>query len=53
MRLLKNIVANENYSFNVDDAYAGWWYCCIPVEHIEDRGLPLPVFVRGDDVESH
>ena len=51
MRLLKNIVANENYSFNVDDAYAGWWYCCIPVEHIEDRGLPLPVFVRGDDVE--
>ena len=24
MRLLKNIVANENYSFNVDDAYAGW-----------------------------
>ena len=42
---------HKNYSFNVDDAYAGWWYCCIPVEHIEDRGLPLPVFVRGDDVE--
>lgn len=51
MRRLDNIVGNEGYSFDVPDAYAGWWYCCIPVEHIEDRGLPLPVFVRGDDVE--
>ena len=51
MRVIENLVANENYSFDVEDAYAGWWYCCIPVEHIEERGLPLPVFVRGDDVE--
>ena len=51
MRNISNIVQNENYSFDVEDAYAGWWYCCIPVEHIEERGLPLPVFVRGDDVE--
>lgn len=52
MRDLANVVANENYSYDdIPDAYAGWWYCCIPVEHIEERGLPLPVFVRGDDVE--
>lgn len=51
MRKLSRVVSNENYSFDVPDAYAGWWYCCIPVEHIEERGLPLPVFVRGDDVE--
>ncbi|MBE6879427.1 MAG: glycosyltransferase family 2 protein [Ruminococcaceae bacterium] len=32
-------------------SYAGWWYCCIPVHKIEENGLPLPVFIRGDDVE--
>ena len=31
--------------------YAAWWYCCIPVSAIEEHGLPLPVFVRFDDVE--
>jgi hypothetical protein len=51
MRRLENVVANEGFNFDVKDAYAGWWYCCIPVEHIKERGLPLPVFVRGDDVE--
>ncbi|MCI8454330.1 MAG: glycosyltransferase family 2 protein [Lachnospiraceae bacterium] len=33
------------------DMYAGWWYCCIPMEAIKKNGLPLPLFVRGDDVE--
>lgn len=31
--------------------YAGWWYCVIPVSQIEKNGLPLPIFVRFDDVE--
>ena len=31
--------------------YAAWWYCCIPISTIEREGLPLPVFVRHDDVE--
>lgn len=31
--------------------YAAWWYCAIPVSIIERNGLPLPVFVRCDDVE--
>lgn len=31
--------------------YAAWWYCCIPVETIKKNGLPLPYFVRYDDVE--
>ncbi|MBQ8010706.1 MAG: glycosyltransferase [Ruminococcus sp.] len=34
------------------DSYAGWWYCCIPVSTINTKdGLPIPVFIRGDDVE--
>lgn len=31
--------------------YAGWWYCVIPKTIIEREGLPLPLFVRGDDSE--
>ena len=31
--------------------YAAWWYCCIPMSQIKNRGLPLPLFVRFDDVE--
>lgn len=31
--------------------YAAWWYCCIPVDTIKKEGLPMPIFVRGDDVE--
>ena len=52
MRYLPDIIKNENYyDMKKEYSYAGWWYCCIPVTHIEKRGLPLPVFVRGDDVE--
>lgn len=31
--------------------YAAWWYCCIPVASIEEKGLGLPLFIRGDDAE--
>ena len=31
--------------------YAGWWFCCIPVEVIKSIGYPLPIFIKGDDVE--
>ena len=52
MKLISSVVNNENYfDIEKENSYAGWWYCCIPVVHIEERGLPLPVFVRGDDVE--
>jgi len=28
-----------------------WWYCCIPLDIVRRQGLPLPLFVRYDDVE--
>lgn len=31
--------------------YFAWWYCVIPMSQIERHGLPLPIFVRYDDVE--
>ncbi len=52
MRSLYEVVNNEKYfEQEMPYSYAGWWYCCIPAVHIERNGLPLPVFVRGDDVE--
>lgn len=52
MSLLHDIVLNEQLGYeDHDQVYAAWWYCCIPVTAIEREGLPLPVFVRFDDVE--
>lgn len=31
--------------------YFAWWYCVIPATQIERHGLPMPFFVRYDDVE--
>lgn len=31
--------------------YNAWWYCCFPVSVISEENLPLPIFIRGDDLE--
>ncbi|MFC7555240.1 glycosyltransferase [Pseudoroseomonas wenyumeiae] len=31
--------------------FNGWWYCAIPTEAFLRHGMPLPVFIRGDDIE--
>ena len=46
----KNLGKNEHIPSNVN-RYAGWWFCCIPVEVIKKIGYPLPIFIKGDDVE--
>lgn len=53
MRWVDNLARNEDVDCNEtgENAYAGWWYCCIPVADIKENGLPLPLFIRGDDVE--
>ena len=42
---------NEEVKTDKENQYAGWWYCCIPMEYVREDNLPLPFFVRGDDVE--
>ena len=42
---------NEKFYTIHKNSYAGWWYCCIPVNIIKKNGLPLPVFIRCDDME--
>ena len=31
--------------------YNAWWFCVLPLDAVRAGGLPLPVFVRGDDIE--
>jgi galactofuranosylgalactofuranosylrhamnosyl-N-acetylglucosaminyl-diphospho-decaprenol beta-1,5/1,6-galactofuranosyltransferase len=31
--------------------YNGWWFCAFPLRLLGRVGLPLPLFLRGDDVE--
>ncbi len=52
------IISDPEDAINVETSgtrrkhrYAGWWYCCIPVSCIERNGLPLPLFIRCDDME--
>lgn len=35
----------------VDSDYSGWWFCLVPVETLRSVGLPLPLFLKFDDVE--
>ena len=54
MTLLPDLVLNEKYRPSpekIAQRYAAWWYCCIPTSTIRREGLPLPVFVRFDDIE--
>lgn len=31
--------------------FNAWWYCAFPTDVITDTNLPMPIFIRGDDVE--
>lgn len=48
---LENNLENERIAIKRKNSYAAWWYCCIPVHVIKKNGLPLPIFIRGDDCE--
>jgi len=41
---LKNEI-EETTEFNA------WWYCCFPITVVREDNLPLPIFIRGDDLE--
>ena len=50
-KLMDNL-ANEEHYPPLNYEYSAWWYCCIPMNVIKENGLPLPMFIRGDDVED-
>lgn len=48
---LGDITENERVNVEVPNAYGAWWYSVIPTKAIEENGLPVPFFIRCDDVE--
>ncbi len=61
-----NIVAHHpvKYNYNLESMnflikneiedkinYFGWWYCCMPIDTVTDVNLPLPIFIKRDDIE--
>lgn len=46
---------NQNFIIKneIEDSvnYFGWWYCCMPMDVISDNNLPLPIFIKRDDIE--
>lgn len=51
MNLWDSVLKNEQLNEDTERKYAAWWFCCIPVGVARTDNLPVPVFVRGDDVE--
>ncbi len=48
---IKEVMENERPYLDYEDMYGAWWYCCIPASAIKQNGLPLPLFIRVDDIE--
>ena len=45
---IDKILINDNED---EPDYNAWWYSCIPMRKITNENLPLPIFIRFDDVE--
>lgn len=46
----EKLLANEAIG-EYKNQYAAWWYACLPLKRVAAIGLPLPVFIKGDDIE--
>ena len=51
LRTVIDCAANEVEWPDFKHEYAAWWYCCIPMQFVSPETLPIPFFIRGDDVE--
>ncbi len=49
--LLSENLENESFYPAHQNSYAAWWYCCIPISTVKKFGLPMPFFIRVDDME--
>lgn len=44
----------ENCLYNEQEeeiSYIGWWFCVFPAEVANEHNLPLPLFIKCDDIE--
>lgn len=50
---VRKIIYNEDEGkfIDLENLYAAWWYCVIPIKYVNKDNLPLPFFIRLDDLE--
>lgn len=48
LRNTENCIQNET---DENAEYQAWWYCGFPISIVNENNLPMPFFIRGDDVE--
>ncbi|MCD8372317.1 MAG: glycosyltransferase [Clostridia bacterium] len=48
MSLSQNLINNENAE---KPDFNAWWYCCMPSSNVKKYGLPMPFFIKCDDIE--
>lgn len=48
LSLLRNIIVN---SYEQENNFNAWCYCCMPLSKIDLYNLPLPLFIHMDDAE--
>lgn len=48
LHLLDACLFNE---FEEHAQFNAWWYCVFPANIVNEKNLPMPIFIRGDDVE--
>ncbi|GAA6292038.1 hypothetical protein F220043C3_04720 [Enterocloster asparagiformis] len=48
LETIDKILKNE-----IEDSvnYLSWWYCCMPIDVVSPTNLPLPIFIKRDDIE--
>lgn len=48
---LSSLHAGPDLMQRPDPDYNGWWFFALSSDRIREVGLPLPCFIRGDDIE--
>lgn len=49
LRSFYNVLKNEEINPNIN--YHPWFYCCMPFSKVSMDNLPLPMFMKRDDIE--
>ena len=47
----KSLLCKNEHIPKTPNQYAAWWFCCIPIKVVKEIGYPLPIFIKGDDME--
>lgn len=49
--LKTNDISSKTFGNKNKYVSSAWWYCSFPIDFAEQKGLPIPIFFRGDDAE--